>query len=304
MDFEKQFSTEEKCIEYISQLRWPNGFICPYCNNKKAWKIKISKLECTECHRQISILAGSIFQDSHKPIHIWFKAIWWIVTQKNGASALGIKRIMGFGSYKTAWTWLHKLRRAMIRPNRDNLSGLVEVDETIYGGEKSGKRGRGAENKVLIGIAVEDKLGKKIGRIRLGILSDASQKSLTGFIKDKIVEGSVIRTDDWAGYNEIESQGYKRKIINKHELKLAHLVASLLKRWLLGTHQGAVSHEHLEYYLDEFTFRFNRRLSTHRGKLFMRLIENAIEINPVTYKMMIKGIRGKKLIKNHATCVK
>lgn len=303
MAFEQQFSTEEKCIEYLFQLRWPNGFLCPYCKNNKAWKIKIFKFECTECHRQISILAGTIFQDSHKSIQIWFTAIWWVVTQKNGASALGIKRIMGFGSYKTAWLWLHKLRRVMIRPGRDNLSGLVEVDETIYGGEKSGKRGRGAAGKALIGIAVEDKLKDGIGRIRLGVLSDASQNSLSNFIKNKIVEGSIIRTDDWSGYNNIESQGYKRKIINKHELKLVHLVASLLKRWLLGTHQGAVSHDHLEYYLDEFTFRFNRRLSTHRGKLFMRLLENAIDIDPVTYNMIKKGIRGKKS-KKQVTCVK
>lgn len=194
----------------------------------------------------------------------------------------------------TAWVWLHKLRRAMVRPGRDQLSGVIEVDETAIGGEKSGKRGRGAEGKTLVGIAVEDKGDEGIGRIRLGILVDASVDSLTGFVTERVSKGSTIRTDNWAGYNRLEANGYHRCVINKKELKLAHLVASLLKRWLLGTHQGAVSHEHLAYYLDEYTFRFNRRTSTHRGKLFMRLLENAVISGPVTYNKMIKHARGRK----------
>ena len=207
---------------------------------------------------------------------------------------MGLKRILGLGSYRTAWTWLQKLRRAMVRPGRDCLSGIVEVDETFIGGEKPGKRGRGATGKVLVGIAVEDKGDDGIGRIRLGILLDASANSLIGFIKESVIGGSTIRTDDWLGYTRLESVGYRHVKMKKNELKLAHLVASLLKRWLLGTHQGAVSHEHLSYYLDEYVFRFNRRTSTHRGKLFMRLLENAVQIEPVTQSQIIQHVRGRK----------
>jgi transposase-like protein len=293
-EFESWFSSEGACQEYFYGLRWPNGFICPRCGGRKAWPISAMLYECSSCHYQLSVIAGTIFQDSHKPLMVWFRAIWWLTGQKNGASALGLKRMLGLGSYRTAWTWLHKLRRAMVRPGRDNLSGIVEVDETFIGGKKPGKRGRGAAGKVLVGIAVEDKGGKGIGRVRLGILADASGETLSAFVKDRIMIGSTIRTDDWLGYTNLESIGYQHVSTKKNDLKLAHLVASLLKRWLLGTHQGAVSHEHLAYYLDEFTFRFNRRTSTHRGKLFMRLIENAVQIDPVKHKEIIQHVRGRK----------
>jgi transposase-like protein len=293
-EFEAWFFSEQACRDYLYRLRWPNGFICPRCGSLKAWPIGTMLYECSSCHSQVSVIAGTIFQDTHKPLTVWFRAIWWVTGQKNGASALGLKRILGLGSYRTAWTWLHKLRRAMIRPSRDRLSGIVEVDETFIGGEKPGKRGRGAAGKVIVGIAVEDKGDEGIGRIRLGILTDASADSLTTFLEDRVVGGSTIRTDDWLGYNTLASAGYRHVSVKKNELKLAHLVASLLKRWLLGTHQGAVSPEHLAYYLDEYTFRFNRRTSTHRGKLFMRLLENAVQIDPVTHGQIVRHIRGRR----------
>jgi transposase-like protein len=182
----------------------------------------------------------------------------------------------------------------MVRPGRDRLSGVVEVDETYVGGVKPGKRGRGASGKALVGIAVEDKGEKGIGRIRLGILEDASSDSITPFVQERVEAGSTIRTDDWGGYTNLTSEGYSREIASSTELKLVHLAASLLKRWLLGTHQGAVSAEHLRYYLDEYTFRFNRRTSTHRGMLFMRLLQNAVQIDPTTYHQMIQHVRGRK----------
>jgi len=225
---------------------------------------------------------------------LWFRAIWWVTSQKNGASAKNIQRVLGLGSYKTAWVWLHKLRRAMIRPGRDQLSGLVEVDETYIGGKKPGKRGRGAEGKTLVAIAVEDKGENKIGRIRLNIIPNASSTSLTSFAKQCIEDKSTIRTDDWQGYSDLRFSGYTHEIAYSKDLRIAHLVISLLKRWLLGTHQGAVSHEHLAYYLDEYTFRFNRRTSTHRGKLFYRLLQNAMEIKPTKYRAMVQNIRGCK----------
>lgn len=297
-EFESWFSSEHACRDYLYTMRWPNGFTCPRCDSLKAWPIGATLLECSGCHYQLSVTAGTIFQGSHKPLMTWFRAIWWITGQKNGASALGLKRMLGLGSYRTAWTWLHKLRRAMVRPGRDKLSGIVEVDETFIGGKKPGKRGRGAAGKVLVGIAVEDKEAEGLGRIRCGILKDASGDSLTTFVQDKVVGGSRIRTDEWGGYNRLSSMGYSHDLVKKNDLKLAHLVASLLKRWLLGTHQGAVSPEHLSYYLDEYTFRFNRRTSTHRGMLFMRLLENAVQIEPVPHRQMIQHVRGRKA-KNH-----
>jgi transposase-like protein len=206
--------------------------------------------------------------------------MWHITGQKYGANALGIKRVLNLGSYHTAWQWLHKLRRAMVRPSRDRLSGVVEVDETYVGGKKPGKRGRGAEGKALVGIAVEDKGDEGIGRIRLWHLEDASTASLSPFVQGIAQLGSMIRTDDWLGYNFLAGEGFKHLVRSSNDLKLVHLVAALLKRWLLGTYQGAVRPSHLMYYLDEFTFRFNRRTSASRGKLFYRLVQQAMMVDP------------------------
>ena len=294
-EFEAWFQTDQACRDYLFRLRWADGFICPRCSSHKAWQIGPILYECSGCHYQLSVIAGTIFQDTHKPLTMWFRAIWWLTGQKNGASALGLKNILGLGSYRTAWTWLHKLRRAMVRPGRERLSGTIEIDETYVGGVKPGKRGRGAEGKVLVGIAVEDKGIKGIGRIRLGILADASVNSLTPFVSERVEQqGSIIRTDNWSGYGGVTAAGFIHEVVVNTDLKLPHLVASLLKRWLLGTHQGAVSPEHLAYYLDEYTFRFNRRTSKHRGKLFMRLLENAVKIDPVPYVKIVQHARGRK----------
>lgn len=299
-EFEAAFPTDTACRDFLRQIRWPNGFRCARCGSEKAYPIGSVLYQCTKCRYQTSVIAGTIFQDTHKPLTMWFRAIWWVTGQKNGASALGLKRILGLGSYKTAWSWLHKMRAAMIRPGRDRLTGVVEVDETYVGGKKAGKRGRGAEGKALVVIAVEDKAEKGIGRIRMAIVPNAAAESLTPFVKASIQEGSTVRTDGWGGYGELESSGYKHIVerqeacVGDHPLKLAHLAISLLKRWLLGTHQGAASHEHLGYYLDEFVFRFNRRTSTHRGLLFLRLLQNAVLVEPLPYKNIVKHVRGPK----------
>ena len=253
MEFETRFNTEEACRDYLFKLRWPKGFQCPCCMNDKAWPLNNLLYQCTTCDHKVSVISGTIFHGTHKPLVLWFRVIWWLTGQKNGASALFIQKIMGLGSYKTAWVWLHKLRRAMVTPGRDNLSGIVEVDETYIGGKKPGKRGRGAEGKSLVVIAVEIN-GSKIGRIRLRKVPDASSKSLNNAIEMTINKGSMIQTDDWNGYNHLKSLGYIHEIIRQNSevgdslLPNCHLVASLLKRWLAGTHQGSVSHEHLEYY--------------------------------------------------------
>lgn len=293
-EFEERFASDQACRDYLFSLRWPDGYRCPRCGRNKAWPMRGYLFRCAYCDYKCSITSGTIFEGTRKPLILWFRAIWWVASQKNGASAKGVQRILELGSYKTAWAWMHKLRRAMVRPGRDRLSGKVEVDETYIGGEKPGKRGRGADGKALVAIAVEDKAEKKIGRIRMSVIPDASSDSLTSFAQQCVEKGSTVRTDDWPGYSNLRSFGYFHEVVKSTDLKIAHLGVSLLKRWLLGTHQGAVSHEHLNYYLDEFTFRFNRRTSNHRGKLFYRLLENAMEIEPTTYKAMVRNVRGRK----------
>lgn len=292
-EFIKRFPDEKHCRDYLYTLRFPDGFICPKCTHIKCWKIGEMLFECANCGRQTSIIAGTIFQDTRKPLMDWFIAIWWITTQKQGASAEGLKQILGLRSDQTAWTWLHKIRKAMVNPNRSKLSGTIEVDETFIGSETTGKRGRGAENKVLVAVAVELD-GKKLGRCRIGIVSDASSDSLHSFIIENTETGSHIITDGWSGYCGIEKKGYTREIhVQKNEsdddklLPHIHTIVSLLKRWLLGTHQGAVEAQYLQSYLDEYVFRFNRRKSAQRGLLFYRLLESAMQTKTITYKELV-----------------
>jgi transposase-like protein len=292
MEFEKEFASEKQCQEYLIKLRYADGvYTCPKCGSKKSWQVRKNIYECAECHHQESILSGTLFQDTHKPLMLWFRALWYVTSLKTGTSALGLQRILGIGSYKTAWTWLHKIRRAMVRPGRDRLSGRVEVDETYFGApKKGGKRGRGAENKVLAAIAVETN-EKTVGRIRVSVLTDASQDSLHKFIQESVESGSTVVTDGWLGYSGLEAIGYNHEIIEHQDLDAllpyVHTVISLMKRWIMGTLQGSCSSEHLKYYFDEYTFRFNRRKSKSRGLLFYRLLQNAVQIEPVIYKNII-----------------
>jgi len=294
MEFEARFATEKACHEYLLQLRWPEGFLCPRCSGRKAWATGRGLLYCTACSHQVSLTAGTILQDTRKPLQMWFRAMWLMTSQKNGVSALGLQQALGLGSYQTAWTWLHKLRRAMVRPGRDRLVGSVEVDETYVGGYEEGVIGRGAEEKSLVIIGVE-KDGRRIGRVRMSVIDDFSSDSLCGFVQNAVESGSTIRTDGLRSYQALPRWGYIHdRIVQKEHKETAsellpgvHRVASLLKRWLLGTHHGSVSRQHLGYYLDEYTFRFNRRTSRHRGKLFYRLVQQAIAIEPTPYQQII-----------------
>lgn len=305
-EFNHRFGTEEACWEYLVGIRWPNGYICPRCQGKKAWVTERKLFHCSDCDHEGSATSGTILQDTRKPLRLWFQAMWWVVGQKTGASALGLNRVLGIGTYKTAWTWLHKLRRAMVRPRRDRLSGEVEVDETFVGGVEEGGGRRHIGKKALVAIAAEVR-GKGIGRIRMQRIQDSSGASLVPFVQAAICEGSEVITDGLQSYRELPSHGYRhrRLVIQGGEgeastlLPRVHRVASLVKRWLLGTHQGAVSREHLDYYLDEFTFRFNRRSSRHRGKLFYRLLEQAVQVEPTPYEAMIKHARGPKAGKHN-----
>jgi transposase-like protein len=295
LEFEARFSTEESCRDYLFQLRWPNGFHCPRCGHPKAWSIGGVLFQCAGCGYKASVTAGTIFQDTHQPLTLWFRAMWWVTSQKNGASALGLQRVLGLGSYKTAWSWLHKLRRAMVRPGRDRLSGRVEVDETYFGSREKGTVGRQTQRKALIVVAAQED-GKGIGRIRMKRVPDASADSLLPFVEASVELGSVVHTDGWDPYRALKGKGYAHEvtILRRQKesasdlLPRVHRVVSLLRRWLLGTHQGAVSHDHLDYYLDEFTFRFNRRTSRHRGKLFFRLVQQAVQTEPAPYDRLIR----------------
>lgn len=292
-ELERRFSTDEACRQYLASLRWPEGFVCPGCQGRQAWGMSRGLWLCQQCRRQVSVTAGTIYQDSRLPLTLWFRAMWYVTSQKNGASALGLQRVLGMGSYQTAWAWLHKLRRAMVRPGRDRLSGVVEVDESYVGGPKPGKRGRGAAGKALVLIAAQQE-GARIGRIRLLPIADASAESLEAAVRGAVEPGSTICSDGWRGYGSLPEAGYPHQVVRpegevgENLLPRCHRVASLLKRWLLGTHQGAVSHRHLAYYLDEFTFRFNRRTSRSRGKLFYRLVQQALQIEPHPYAELIR----------------
>lgn len=300
MEFEDRFGSEVGCREYLFQLRWPNGFVCPKCAGTTYTRLR-DLFRCKKCRGQISVASGTIFHRSHLPLTAWFRAMWWIMSQKNGASALGLKGVLGLGSYETAWLMLHKLRRAMVRQGRDRLAGEVEVDETYVGGQEEGMRGRQIERKALIAIAAQVD-GSKTGRIRLRRIPDASSARLHPFIQEVVEPGSTVRTDGWDGYSGVRAMGYQHKItIQKNRkgspsklLPRVHRVAALLKRWLMGTHQGAVSNDHLDYYLDEYTFRFNRRTSRHRGKLFYRLVQQSVLTDHTKYRDIIKHARGLK----------
>jgi transposase-like protein len=292
LEMERRFSSEEACIEYLAALRWPAGWACPRCAGVDAWSIRRARWLCDHCRYEMSVTAGTIFQDTHLPLTLWFRAMWQITSQKNGISALGLQRVLGLGSYKTAWAMLHKLRRAMVRPGRDPLAGVVEVDEAYWGGEETGATGRQTDLKTRIIVATEED-GNGIGRIRLRTIPDVSKASLHGFIRQAIAPGSTVRTDGWPAYRGLagyvhDRQAQSHQPEEEHLLPRAHRVISLLKRWLLGTHQGAVSPEHLDDYLDEFTFRFNRRTSKFRGKLFYRLAQQAVQTDPVPFATLVK----------------
>ena len=246
--------------------------------------------------KNFQLPAERYFKTAKSPCCYGFISLWWVVAQKTGVSATNMKDFMGFGSNETAWHWLHKIRRAMVRGGREKLSGIVEVDEAYIGGKESGtgKQGRGAEEKSLVVIATEC-IGRKIGRVRFKIISDASTENLLPFVEDNIEAGSEIITDGWSGYTFLSKRkDYKHteKVISgsgkeAHELlPHIHLVISLLKRWINGTHQGKMTPKYLEYYLDEFAFRFNRKMSTYRGRLFFRLIQQAVTIPPTTNKLL------------------
>ena len=297
--FLEWFADEKACRQYLLRCRWPAGFACPRCGEQTMpWTTARGYLHCRRCGSEVSVTAGTIFERTRIPLRTWFSTMWFVTSQKDGASALGLKRVLGLGSYQTAWTWLHKLRRAMVRPGRELLSGRIEVDETYVGGSATGgKPGRGAERKEIVAIAVEVHAPKGFGRVRMRRVPDVSAASLIPFVCDVSEEGSEILTDGWGGYNRVSQCGFKHNRIVLSDtgdpahvsMPGVHRIAALVKRWLLSTHQGSVSGKHLEYYLDEYTFRFNRRTSRSRGLLFYRLMQQAVATAPLPYRKIVGG---------------
>ena len=287
-EFRGWFATEEDCVSYLARLRWPDGFACPLCGGREAWRTGSGLWLCTSCRRKTSVTAGTIMHRSKQPPSTWLALMWFVTAQKTGVSALGVQRSFGFGSYETAWAMLHKLRRAMVRPDRELLDGLVEVDETYIGARSSGRAGRGTD-KMMVAIAVEIRANpNRLGRVRLAYIPRASRDSLCGFVSYAVAKGVTVRTDAWNVYSPLTKLGYRHNAVNMSAssdpahiaMPGVHRVAALLKRWLAGTLHHHVSAKHLDYYLDEFTFRFNRRTSRRAGLLFHRLAHQAMNTDP------------------------
>jgi len=293
------FADEDACMEYLAKLRWPHGFTCPACGGDKAWRTSRRDLRmCASCGRQTSVTAGTIFHRSHTPLTTWFAAIWFVCASKNEVSAAALQQILGFGSYETAWAWLHKLRRVMVVPGRDLLSGTVELDETFVGGRT--KRAVSTDTlKVPVMIAVEVNEKHHLGRVRLAIARAKGSNELLDFATQVITPGSLVRTDGAPNLRRLADLGYAHedKVMVSSEqpahefLPGVHLVASLLNRWVAGTLHHGVSRRQLEFYLDEYTFRFNRRSSRSRGLLFYRLLEQAVATDPYPLTSIIGGAR-------------
>jgi transposase-like protein len=303
-EFDRFFPDEAACERYLERLRWPNGFVCPWCGDtRKPWRTARGPQLCAGCRRRISVTAGTLFEGTRKPFKLWFIAAWEITGHKYGANAVNVKRMLGLKSYKTAWSWLHKFRRAMVRPGRDKLSGLVEVDESYVGGEEAGGKGRFTEKKAIVAVAIEVK-ERGYGRVRLRHIPNVKTETLERFVTDVVERGATVHTDGWIGYRNLSKLGYTHRVTNQSKspdpahvlMSGVHRIASLLKRWLLGTFQGAVSNDHLNYYLAEYTFRFNRRKSTSRGLLFYRLLEQAVQTDHTPTHTLFKATgRGQPL---------
>ena len=239
------------------------GVPLPAVSEPAGWRLRVGRFECSVCGRQASVTAGTIFDKTRTPLRLWFEAAWLMTSQKHGVSALGVQRALGLGSYQTAWAMLHRFRVAMVRPGRDRLGGHVEVDETYVGGVEEGVVGRETTSKSIVAIAVEIRNPRGFGRVRMQSVPDVSKDSLTGFVGGAIEPGTTVHTDGWPAYLSLPEHGYEheRTVMSARSdpahvvMPGVHRIASLLKRWLLGTHQGRVSPEHLDAYLNEFTFR-------------------------------------------------
>jgi len=305
-EFQSWFRSDADCLDYLEWLRWPDGFVCPKCGHAGGWRVADGGYKCAGCGARTAVTAGTLFDRRRTPLTVWFTACWMLAAQKDGVSALSLQRGLEIGSYQTAWAMLHRLRAVLVRPGRDRLTGTVEVDETYIGGEEPGLAGgRAKGKKALVGVAVELKQPRGYGRCRMGLLADGSAASLHPFVVDHVEPGATVITDGWSGYKGISKLGYTHEPRSQRAARArgddvgellpgVHRVASLAKRWLLGTHQGSVDDDHLTSYLNEFVFRFNRRTARSRGLVFYRVLELAIGHDPVRYRSLVANPQPKK----------
>ena len=292
LEFQQRFGTEEACRAYVFASRWPEGFVCPGCGGRNAGAETRRHLWiCTACGRQTSVTAGTVMHATRLPLRTWFWAAYLVSTFHPGVSAKQLQRQLGIGCHETAWAMLHKLRGAMVAPERELLKGEVEIDEFFLGGYEEGlKGGRQRGKKVLVGIVIEVR-GHGSGRPRLQVLSDASSLSLLALTKATTAPGATVHTDGYQAYNLLADHGYDHRRRPKQSvapgarlLPRAHRAISNLKAWMHGTHRG-VSPEHLPVYLDEFVFRHNRRGTPMAG--FQTLLGLGLTHEPITYRDII-----------------
>lgn len=296
IEFQSRFPDEAACWEYLAQSRWPEGYRCPRCGCQSAALLGGRRLwQCSSCRYQVSVTAGTVLHKTHTPLHLWFWAAYLMSTATPGLSALQLQRQLGIGRYETAWTMLHKLRRAMVNPERQLLLDEVEVDECFVGGHEAGLRGgRARGTKALVAVGVEVR-GAGSGRIRMAVIDDASAATLTGFVADNVAAGAIVHTDAWKSYLPLTKLGYDHRPRNQSAarrrgedpdeiLPRVHRAISNLKSWLQGTHRG-VSGEHLQVYLDEYTFRFNRRRTPMAA--FQTLLGLQSQLQPTTYRGIV-----------------
>lgn len=308
--FLEWFGDDAACARYLERLRWPAGYACTACGVVgEPYRASRGRLMCRACSHQGSVTAGTIFEKTRTPLRVWFAAIWYLTSQKHGVSALGLQRVLGLGSYQTAWTILHRLRRAMVRPERERLHGVVEVDEVYvdlgdreHPPARKRLKGKGETSQLIVAVAAEVLEPKGIGRIRLQRIHSASQDQVQPFVEESIEPSARVHTDGSPVYGFLERGGYahERTVVRVAgsmvgTLPVVNRVASLLKRWLLGTHHGAVQPGQLDHYLEEFAFRFNRRTSRSRGLLFYRLLEQAARHDPVTYRDVVHSSRNRQV---------
>jgi hypothetical protein len=292
--FEARFPDDSACARWLLRKRWPDGFRCPSCDHDKAWELGRERLtlQCARCERQVSVTAGTVLHGSHLPLRTWFLAAWLMATHANGISARQLWKQLGLGSYKSAWLLVRKLRRAMVDPEREPLTGLVEVDESSIpfrtkDAPAARRPGRSHEGKLLIAGAVEIR-GKAPGRARLAVIGDYSAGTLGAFVAGNVAQGSTVVSDGWSGYARLKDVKHHPTVVGEtpaHQvLPWTHRVFANAKRWALGVYHG-LRPEHLQAYLDEFVFRFNRRRTPHAA--FGRLLGLSLTLEPATYQMLV-----------------
>ena len=294
-EFQSWFAAEEACVRYLAASRWPNGYVCPRCDHNEAYELTSRPLfKCKNCKYQVSVTAGTVLHGTRLSIRDWFSAAYLVATYTPGISAVQLQRQLGLKRYETAWGLLQKLRRAMVRPERGRISGEVEVDETYVGGVEAGRRaGRLRDSSKTVVVGTVEIRGSGSARVRLSVVDDLSAASLVGFLEHSVTPGSIVHTDGWGGYRPLATKGYDHRRKTQGRVTNAgalfprvHRVFSNLKTWLTGTQHG-VGAQHLQHYLNEYVFRFNRRRTPMAA--FQSLLGLTSQHEPTTYNMLYDG---------------